>query len=104
MELNQPQTVEMIRKDAKIPIEIGAGFYARLQQMLAFQVKDKTEEEIKALQDAINNEKVEADSWHYHYDTLLSLCRALDDKARELNLTVSVPIDQLINQIEGQAN
>lgn len=104
MENIQPKTVEMIRKDAVIPIEVGAGFYSRLQQMLAFMVEGKTDEEIKAMQDALNANSVTPDSWHYHYDTLLSLCQALDSKARECNLTVSVPIDSLISQIESQAN
>jgi len=105
MENNQPKTLEMIRKDAIIPIEVGAGFYSRLQQMLAFMVKDKTEEEIKAMQDALNAGVSTPETWHYHYDTLLSLCQALDSKARELNLTVSVPIDSVLSEIQqSQAN
>ncbi len=100
MENNPTQNVEMIRKDAIIPVEVGAGFYARLQQMLAFMVKDKTEEEIKEMQDAVNSGKINPESWHYHYDTLLSLCQALDKKARELNLTVSVPVSEFVAGLE----
>ena len=105
MENNQPKTVEMIRKDAIIPIEVGAGFYSRLQQMLGFMVQGKTDEEIKAMQEALNNGLSNPESWHYHYDTLVSLCKALDSKARELNLTVSVPFETVIADMqEGQAN
>lgn len=94
----------MIRKDAVIPIEIGAGFYSRLQQMLSFMVKEKTEEEIKAMQEALNANAADPESWHFHYETLLSLCQALDAKARDLNLTVSVPIDTLVSEMQSQAN
>ena len=105
MENNQPQTMELIRKDALIPVEIGAGFYSRLQQMLSFFVKDKTEEEIKEMQDALNAKTSTPETWHYHYDTLLSLCKALDAKARELSLTVTVPIETVISEIQSdQAN
>lgn len=100
----QPQTVEMIRKDAVIPIEIGAGFYARLQHLLAFMVQDRTEEEIKEMQEALNSNVIKPDSWHYHYNTMLSMCQALDKQAQDLKLTVSVPIDNLISQMETQAN
>jgi len=94
----------MIRKDAVIPVEIGAGFYGRLQKMLAFMVQDKSEEEIKALQDAINGNNVDAASWHFHYDTLLSLCQALDKIAREKNLTVTVPLTEVLSEFQSQAN
>lgn len=104
MENTQPQTVEMIRKDAIIPIEIGAGFYARLQQLLAFMVEDKTEEQIKEMQQALNSNAVNVDSWHYHYNTTLSLCQALDKQAQELKLTVTVPMDSLFSQVDDQAN
>ncbi len=100
----QSQTVEMIRKDAIIPIEIGAGFYARLQHLLAFMVQEKTEEEIKEMQEALSSKVIAPGSWHYHYDTMLSMCQALDKQAQDLKLTVSVPIDSLISQMENQAN
>lgn len=100
---NTSNTVEMIRKDAIIPIEIGAGFYARLQQLMGSLIADKTAEEIQEITTSINEGKAEINTCAHHYETCVVLCRAIDDQAKKLHLTVTVPVESLFSE-EPQAN
>lgn len=88
------EQVELIRKDALIPITVGAGFYARLQEVLLYIVKGKTQEELSNATEQIKSGTVN-EPWIKHYETMLALCQELDSQARQNNLTVKTNIDSL---------
>lgn len=87
----EQEKLTFIKKDALIPITVGAGFISRLQQALIFLLDTKTDPEIDALTQALNDKK-ELDGWMLHYETLALLIRELELSAQSNGLTTEEDI------------
>lgn len=74
------ETITYIKKDALIPIIIGASFISRLQQALIFITDDKTDDELEAFKKAMID-KTPLDGWMLHCETLALLIKEIEDSA-----------------------
>lgn len=97
------QNIEMIRKDALIPVKIGTGFYARLREVLLFTLENKTQEEILDANKQIESGNITED-WIRHYETLVVLCKEIEKQASENGMTyfsdLETEMEQLVNEAE----
>lgn len=97
------QTIEMIRKDALIPVTIGTGFYARLREVLLFSIQHKTQEEILDANKQIESGNVTED-WVRHYETMAVLCKEIEKQATENGMTyvsdLETEVDNLLSESE----
>jgi hypothetical protein len=96
------QSVEMIRKDALIPVTIGTGFYARLREMLLYLLKDKSQEEILEANRQIESGNVTED-WIRHYETTVVLCKEIEKQASEHGMTYTSDLATEIEQIVAES-
>lgn len=96
------QSVEMIRKDALIPVTIGTGFYARLRETLLYLLKDKTQEQILDANRQIESGHVTED-WVHHYETVVVLCKEIEKQASEHGMTYTSDLATEIEQIAAES-
>lgn len=88
-----PNEIYVIPKDAIVPIDIGAGFIARLQKILFFLVEDKSQQEIDQFKSITDPEGLPEDSWMYHFNTIQQLLLALEQKAIAADIAVKKSVD-----------
>lgn len=98
------QTIEVIRKDAQIPVVIGTGFYARLREVLMFTLQNRTQEEILEANTQIETSSITQD-WIRHYETMVVLCKEIERQATQNGMTytsdLSSEVEQLVNEAEA---
>jgi hypothetical protein len=75
-----------LKQDAVVNLPIGTSFYVKLKELLVFLAEDKTEQEIKDFEIAINEKKEINEEWMSHLFTVVLLIRAIEDKAEETGL------------------
>lgn len=75
------QNIPFLRKDALVPMEIGAGFVNKLYELSMFIVADKSDEQLEALNAAIKNETTDSEPWMKHYYTVLLLLKSIEEQA-----------------------
>jgi hypothetical protein len=83
-----------LKTDAVINLPIGSSFYVKLKELLVFLAEDKTDEQIKDFEIAINEKKEITQEWMAHLFTVVLLIRAIEDKAEENDLLEDVDISQ----------
>ena len=74
----------MIKKDARIKVEIGTGFLQKLQSLMIFIVTDLKEEDIKRYSEESKNydEAVGfSENWMEHLATISMLIKDIEEKA-----------------------
>ena len=75
------EKIPILKKEAIVPIELGAGFVTRLYELLAY-LGDKTPEEIHEFQKLVEDKKLpDAGNWGYHYLTLTMLLQEIAKSA-----------------------
>lgn len=88
------ETVEIIEPTAVVSIEIGAGFYQKIQQIVGFLIADKTVEDLKDANEQIQSGII-TDEWVKQYETLLVLCKEFESEAIKKGLTKTVPASEV---------
>jgi hypothetical protein len=94
-------TYDVIPKDAVLPIEIGAGFYSRMQELTMYHCVMHTTDEnrIEKLTEA--NRQIEEqdikEEWIFHYETLASFCGEIERVAKLNGLVVQKPMEEQEN-------
>ncbi len=95
--------LEIIPYDALINIQIGGGFYARLQQLLTSMVATKNKEELAEMIESMKASDDSKPASTYHFETLLILIRSIEEEAKKQGVikleTVEIPTDP--NQSQG---
>jgi len=75
------EKMKVLKNDAVVLLPIGTAFYIKLKELLVYLAEDKTDEQIKEFEVAINEKKEITEDWMSHLFTLVLLIRALEDKA-----------------------
>lgn len=75
------QTIKMLKKDAVIPINVGTGFFQKLNSMLIYLVEQQTEEEIKLFETLVKENKELPEPWMENMHTLIALLSELEKSA-----------------------
>lgn len=88
------ETVEIIEPTAVVSVQIGAGFYQKIQQIVGFLIADKTVEDLRNANDQIQSENI-TDEWVKHYETLLILCKEFESEAKKNGLTKTVVMSEV---------
>jgi mannitol/fructose-specific phosphotransferase system IIA component len=96
-----PSTIKMLKKDAQVPITVGAGFIQKLQSMLVAILADRTEEEITVLQNLIEQGQEPSEPWMDHVQILMSLLNELDNSAIANGLTIDKEVDDILTESES---
>lgn len=96
------QSVEMIRKDALIPVTFGTGFYARLREVLMFTLQNHTQEEILEANKQIESGAITED-WVRHYETMVVLCKEIEKQASEHGMTYTSDLSTEVEQMFEEA-
>jgi ketol-acid reductoisomerase len=98
------QSVEMIRKDALIPVTIGTGFYARLREVLMSTLQDRTPEEIQEANTQIETGSI-TQEWVRNYETMVVLCKEIERQASEHGMTytsdLTTEVEQMVTEAEA---
>jgi hypothetical protein len=82
------QEVKMIKKDAKISIEVGAGFLHKLHELVTSLLAERSEEELLALKTAAENNLTELpEQWMENVVTVSSLISSIQDAAEKQGFT-----------------
>jgi hypothetical protein len=84
-----------LKSDAIVNLPIGSSFYVKLKELLVFLAEDKTDDQIKEFETAINEKKEITEEWMAHLFTVVLLVRAIEDKAEETGLLTDVDVSQL---------
>jgi hypothetical protein len=95
----QPQ-VEIIMPSAIVEIKMSTGYYQKVQQIVGFFVKGKSQEEMQSAHDQIQNQNITED-WVSHYETILILCREFEMRAKEQGFIKAVSIEEAKELLEG---
>ena len=93
------QLVDVIKEDAVISIKMSTGYYKRIQNVIGFLVEGKPTKEIQKAHQSIASRTV-TDSWVYHYETLLILCKEFEKAAHEGNFIEKMTIAELREAME----
>lgn len=88
------ETVEIIEPTAVVSIEIGAGFYQKIQQVVGFLITEKSVEDLKSANDQIQTGVI-TEEWVKQYETLLILCKEFESEAIKNGLTKTVPASEV---------
>jgi hypothetical protein len=75
------EKMKVLKNDAVVHLPIGTAFYLKLKDLLVYLTEDKTDEQIKEFEVAINEKKEITEDWMAHLFTVVLLIRALEDKA-----------------------
>lgn len=75
------EKMKVLKNDAVVLLPIGTAFYIKLKELLVYLAEDKTDEQIKEFEVAINEKKEITEDWMAHLFTVVLLIRALEDKA-----------------------
>ncbi len=91
--------VKMIKKDAKINIEIGTGFLQKLQKVMFYIISNVTEEDIKRYAEeskAYTSAVGFSEEWMEHITTISVLIKELEEKAESQGAVYEKNIDEAI--------
>lgn len=77
----------MIKQDAIVKIEMGAGFIERLQQLLFFLVASVTPEELEEYKKLLESKEELTEPWMEHITTLAVLIKEFEEKANQQGFT-----------------
>jgi hypothetical protein len=86
--------VKMIKHDALIKIEIGAGFMERLQKILFYFATQATPEELEEYKKLLENKQELTEDWMEHLTTLTALIKELETKADEQGFSYESDLDE----------
>lgn len=88
-------TVQMIKKDAIINVQISSGFLQKLQQMLAALITQRTDEEIENLKQLMESKPQEiTEEWMEHIVVLVTLVNGIQNEAIKQGATYEASPDQ----------
>lgn len=85
--------VEVIMPSAIVEIKMSTGYYQKIQAIVAFLVKGKTNEEMQSAHTQIKEQNITED-WVNHYETILILCREFETRAGEQGFIQAVTLDE----------
>jgi hypothetical protein len=97
--------VKMIKKDAKINIEIGTGFLQKLQKLMMYVVADLKEEDVKRYSEESKNYDVNvgfSEDWMEHLTTISVLIKEIEEKAETQGAVYEKDIDEAINEVNTE--
>jgi len=90
--------VTLLKKDALVSIKIGTGFLKKLQDALMDVSANRSEEELKELENLIKVKKELTESWMDTVFTLSLLIRSIEEEALNQGLTYEEDVDNLTPQ------
>lgn len=88
------QMVKMLKKDAAIPLTVGAGFFQKLTTLLVYLVEQQSEEEIALLQTLASENKELPEPWMENIQTVMTLLNELEKSAESNGLMYETSIDE----------
>lgn len=91
------QGIPVLPPDTLVPLEIGTGFVGKLYELLGFLIMDKSNEELEALEKAINDDTYENEPWMKNYVTVVTLLKGIEISATENNLVTYKEPNELDN-------
>lgn len=92
--MEKPTKFKTVRTDALIKVDIGAGFYERMKQLLMwYHGENDSEKLIKALEELKSREP--KDEKEYHLVTIISLIAEIELKAAQQGLLEEKEITSL---------
>lgn len=84
----------MIKKDAKMTAEIGTLFFERLNELFAYIVSERTEEELARFQSLVDSNKEPDEPWMIYLQTLQVLISEFQESAVKSKQTYEVDVDE----------
>ena len=88
------QLVDVIKEDAVISIKMSTGYYKRIQNVIGFLIEGKPTKEVQESHKSIASRNV-TESWVYHYETLLILCKEFEKGAQDGKFIEKMTISEL---------
>jgi RIO-like serine/threonine protein kinase len=89
------QKIKMVKSDAVIPINIGAGFMQKLTSVLISLADQQTEEEMLLLQKLMNEGKELPEPWMENIFTLIVLLKDIEMSAEKNGFTYEKTLDEI---------
>lgn len=90
----------MIKKDAIMEIKIGTPFMSRLNEIILYFSKDKTEEDLEKYKREATENKGFSEEWMTHVTTLGILIRELQNEAEKNSQTYETSMDALNDEMK----
>lgn len=97
--------VKMIKKDAKINIEIGTGFLQKLQKLMMYVVADLKEEDVKRYSEESKSYDAAvgfSEEWMEHLTTISILIKEIEEKAETQGAVYEKDIDEAIQEVNTE--
>ena len=91
--------IEAIRPDAVVNIPIGTGYYKKVQELLTYVIKGKSEEDIKRAHEEIKSDAI-TEEWIKHYQTVAILCKEFETLVKAQKMTETMTVEEFINRTE----
>lgn len=93
------ETIEMIKPETLVKIEMSSGFYKKIQDLLGFILSGKSSEELSSAHAQISSQTV-TEEWVAHYETLLILAREFENTARSNGFIVKVTKEEAAEMLK----
>jgi hypothetical protein len=94
-------TVTMMKKDAVINLQVGAGFLQKVQQVLTALASELTSEQLEDFKKLVQEGKTEfPEEWMDHVFTLSAFVRNIEAEAIKQGATYEQDVNS-INTLEG---
>lgn len=88
----------MIKKDAKMSVEIGTLFFERLNELFAFIVSERTEEDLAKFQSLVDSKNEIEEPWMIYLQTLQTLISEFQESAAKAGQTYEIDVDEQSTQ------
>lgn len=85
--------VKTIKKDAQIPVVIGAGFFQKLQQLLFSILENKSEEELNQYSEHVTKNEEFSEPWMDNLHTIVILLREIEMSAEKHQMVSESSVD-----------
>jgi hypothetical protein len=100
--MSENKGVPVLPPGVKVPIEIGTGFVKELFDVMGFILSDKTPEQMKALEQAMQDGTHKNEPWMSTYVTVAMLVKHIEEVAIEKDLVTYSDLSTLDNPVVDQ--
>jgi hypothetical protein len=101
------EKIKMIKKDARIAIEVGTGFLQNLQKVMMYIVAELNQEDIQRYSEESKTYDPSvgfSEEWMEHLATIAVLIKEIEDKAETQGATYEKDFDENMDDFNTEEN
>jgi hypothetical protein len=92
--------IDVILPEAEVRVNIGSGFYQKIQEVVQYLISGKSQEDISGNLAKIEKGE-EPETWASHYYTLLVLCKEFETGALNSGFVTKMTVEDYLKTLES---